>query len=442
MNRIYICIVLVLVSALLSSCQKEKTTALDEELLALIASASRTGKIDYFIMPESDQYDKLPNQDPFNPITKAKVELGKMLFFDPALAQKPNKYVCYETYSCSSCHVPEKGFLPGRLQGIADGGIGFGELGSDRELAPEYHAHEIDAQGNRPLTVMNVTYMTNTLWSGLFGANDLNIGTEEYWKDLAKVNHTGFVGLEAQNIEGFELHRLGINDRVLDEHGYRPLFDRAFGDMPKSVRYSKITASFAISAYLRTILTNRAPFQDYLKGDYNALTDQQKKGAKLFFGKAGCVNCHRSPSFSNMAFYSLGTEDMYKIGGLNTDENDLRIRGRGMFTGKEEDMFKFKVPQLYNLKNYATFFHGSSKSSIEEVVEFKNKAVTENVNVPQEKVAIRPLSLSDEEKAALVDFLRNALYDDNMTRYKPERVPSGFCFPNNDSKSKQDMGCN
>jgi cytochrome c peroxidase len=68
--------------------------------------------LDYFIMPSSNDFVNLPNQDPHNPITAEKVELGQMLFFETGLAQTPLKEDSYETYSCSSCHIPSKGFLP------------------------------------------------------------------------------------------------------------------------------------------------------------------------------------------------------------------------------------------------------------------------------------------------------------------------------------------
>lgn len=424
------------------ACSSEANIDLDAELKQLIRNNAPTGKLDYYVMPESDEYDKLPNQDPANKITKEKIELGRMLFFETGLAQNPAKPMGLETYSCSSCHVPSKGFLPGRIQGIADGGIGFGDHGENRTIREEYLESEIDAQGNRPMTVMNVTYMTNTLWSGTFGANDLNVGTEENWTGLAEVNHTGFAGLEAQNIEGFDLHRLEINDRVLYEYGYAELFDKAFPEFDEEERYSPVTASFAMGAFLRSILTNEAPFQYYLKGNQLALSENEKEGAMLFFGKAGCSSCHNGPALSAMKFYALGTSDMYQHGGLNTSADDPRIRGRGMFTGDENDMFKFKVPQLYNLKDYVSFFHGSSKTSIEDVVEFKVTAKSENPLVPDQKIALAPKDLTDEEKANLVEFLRYGLYDGNMERYMPESVLSGNCFPNNDEQSQEDMGCN
>lgn len=435
-------IALLAIITLTLSCTKDVAISFDSELKDAIKNWSSTGEIDYFIMPDSDEFDRLPNQDPHNPITKEKVELGQLLFFETGLAQTSEKSSGYETYSCSSCHIPSKGFLPGRMQGIADGGIGYGHYGSDRDMSGEYDEKEIDAQGNRPMTVMNVTYMTNTLWGGLFGANDQNVGTEDAWNGLAEVNHTGYAGLEAQNIEGFDLHRLAINDKVLHEFGYAELFDKAFPDVPLEERYSPETASFAMGAYLRTILTNRAPFQEYLRGDSRALTPNQKNGALVFFGKAGCISCHKSPSFSAMRFYRIGTQDMYELGGLNTSADDPRIQGRGMFTGREQDMFKFKVPQLYNLRDYVTFFHGSSKSSIEDVVDFKVAAKSENPYVSDEEVALSPRELTYEERRDLIDFLTNALHDDNMERYAPDQILSGFCFPNNDPQSRADLGCN
>ena len=423
------------------SCSKTYEVTLDDELKELIIENSGDGTLDYFILPETGAYNQLPNQDPANPITAEKVKLGQLLFFEPGLAQNPAYDVCFETYSCSSCHIPTKGFLPGRIQGIADGAVGFGNEGTRRVLADGYHENEIDAQGTRPMTIMNVTFMTNTLWSGTFGANDKNIGTEYAWEGLAEVNHTGFAGLEAQNIEGFDLHRLEINDRVLYDFGYASLFDEAFPEIPKEERYSPMTASFAMSAFLRSVLTNEAPFQSYLKGNEDALTESEKRGAKLFYGKANCITCHNSPSFSSMQFFALGTADMYNFGGLNTSEDDPRNLGRGMFTHREEDMYKFKVPQLYNLNDYQSFFHGSSKYSIEDVVDFKSEAKSENPHVADENVALKPFGLSKKQKIDLVNFLRNALYDPDMDRYTPQYVLSGYCFPNNDPLSKDDMGC-
>jgi len=428
-------------AVLIASCNKDNLGVSDDNLLALIAEKSRTGDSDYFLMPQSGDYAALPNQDPNNPITEEKVQLGKLLFFETGLAQVANTPEGNETFSCATCHVPESGFLPGRIQGIADGAIGFGDQGDGRVTLSSYAESELDAQGVRPLTVMNVTYMTNTLWSGTFGAGDQNIGTEDSWTGMAEVNHTGFAGIEAQNIEGLDLHRMEINEKVLDDYGYAARFDEAFPTIPLAERYTKTTVSFAIAAYLRTLLTNTAPFQRYLNGDKNALFESEKRGAILFFDKANCISCHNGPSFSSMNFVSLGTKDLYEAGGLNTSADDPRNLGRAFFTGQESDMYRFKVPQLYNLKQYKTFFHGSSKTSIEEVIDYKMSAKSENPNVSDSQVPLRPMTLSQEEKTDLVNFLKFGLYDANMSRYVPAEVLSGNCMPNNDLKSRADIGC-
>jgi len=437
-------IIIIALMTISLGCSDNVILEVDSELMKSIRKASPNGQTDYFIIASSDDYASIPNQDPHNPITKEKVELGKMLFFETGLAQQAMHESCLETYSCSSCHIPSAGFLPGRKQGIADGAFGYGVNGSDRTMIDEYLENELDAQGIRPLSTLNVAYVTNTLWSGAFGANDRNVGTESRWTDLAEVNKTGYVGLEAQNIEGFHLHRLEINDHILDDYGYRALFDKAFSDLPVEERYGPESASFAMSAYTRTVLTNKTPFREYLKGNPAALTMSQKEGALLFFGKARCYTCHNSPSFSSMNFYALGTPDLYKINGLNTSEDDPRNLGRGFFTGEEKDFYRFKVPQLYNLKDYTHFFHGSSKSTLYDVVKFKIKAETENPKVDQALLSakFRPVDLSEAEIYSLIDFLKNALYDEDVERYAPNAVLSGNCFPNNDKQSRSDLGCN
>ncbi|HFB99684.1 MAG TPA: hypothetical protein ENJ53_02655, partial [Phaeodactylibacter sp.] len=403
-----------------------------------------TNSYEYYIFPNSKDVAALPNQDPHNPVTLDKIKLGQLLFHETGLAQNASQEMSLETYSCASCHISSAGFTPGRMQGIADGGLGYGE---NRELWQAYDETEIDAQGLRPLTILNVGYMTNTLWGGLFGATGVNIGTEDVWDNnaLTEVNHLGFEGLESQNIEGLDLHRMAITDKVLDEYGYRAYFDKCFPELPVEERYSVKAASFALGAYLRNVLANEAPFQKYLKGDLKALTERQKKGALIFMGKARCTVCHNSPSFSNMEFHVMGTQDLYhQSQALNTSESDARNLGRGLFTGKEEDYYAFKVPQLYNVGDYTHFFHGSSKQSVREVVEFKIKAISENPNVADDQLSpyFKPLNLTPQEVDDLVDFLENGLRDPHLDRYVPETVLSGNCFPNNDPFSVFQTGCN
>ncbi len=429
------------------SCSKDKIyveTQLDQVLENLIKRSSATGTYEHFILPNSNDYNNIP-QEPKNPLSAEKVALGKMLFFETGLALGAKKPSSVGTYSCASCHIPSAGFRPGSSQGIADGGLGFGHNGEARTKFPNYAGDEIDAQGVRPLSLLNVAYVTNTLWNGQFGAGDVNEGTEALWDDKPEtaINALGLSGLESQNIVGLDLHRMVINKEVLSELGYKEDFDLAFPELSEEDRYGKMGTSFAISAYLRTLVSTDAPFQDYLKGDKNAMTDQQKKGAILFFDKANCVKCHKGKSFNAMNFYALGVNDLHMIGAFNTDASDKKNLGRGGFTHNEEDMYKFKVPQLYNLKDAPFFFHGSSKETLDEVIDYFNDGVGENPNVPEEQISqvFVPLGLTGDEKADLKAFLADALHDGNLERYRPQVIRSGNCYPNNDPFSRQDLGC-
>jgi cytochrome c peroxidase len=417
---------------------------LDNQLISRLEVLSPDGDISYFTQPDSDDLSQIPSGFA-NPITQEKVELGKMLFYETGLAADAVKESGQGTYSCASCHIPSAGFMPGRLQGIADGGVGFGINGESRSMMNDYDEDEIDVQGARALSLLNVAFVTNTSWSGRFGANHANKGTEHLWNEENgnEVNHIGLDGLEAQNIEGTQLHRMRITRGWLDTLGYLPMYDAAFGDFRESERYTHLTTSFAISAYLRTLLSNQAPFQQWLRGDELAMTRQQKRGALVFFSKAGCYNCHKGAGLSSVEFHAIGVHDLYETGGFNTGPDDNRNFGRGGFTGEAEDMFKFKVPQIYNMKQSPFYFHGSSHHSLASVVEYFNTGIPENDRVPKENISpyFHPLNLTEQEKADLVKFLEDGLYDPNLQRYVPDATLSGNCFPNNDPLSRAHLGC-
>lgn len=452
MKKLLVAVVFLAGLAWVISCEREVASELDYDtpLEGVLDQRSVTGSYTSYIMPESNDFANLPNQDPKNPVTAAKVELGKMLFFETGLGLE-NKYPSSkQTYSCSSCHIPNRGFTAGRFQGIADGGVGFGQHGEGREKNVVYFGHEVDAQGARPLPTINTTYVSNALWAGTFGSFNVNEGTESVWNQdtLIAINHEQLMGLEANNARALIVHRQVINKAVTDSLGYTAMFDAAFPDIPQGSRYSRKTGAFAIAAYFRTILTNQAPFQRWLKGEKTAMTTQQKKGAMVFFGKAGCYNCHNTPSLNAFPhrFFALGVKNLYqsKYNVFATSASDKRNIGRGGFTGKAEDMHKYKVPQLYNLRDVGFYFHGSSKTSLRDVVEYFNAGIPENKDVPASQISslFHPLNLNKQEVDDLTEFLENGLFDPNLERYAPKRVMSGNCFPNNDPASKREMGCN
>lgn len=431
---------------LVMACTKDRMPTLielDNQLIQNVEGASPDGTLDYYILPEDD-LDAIP-QDPKNPLTGDKVELGKLMFFDTGLGMGAIKESGLGTYSCSSCHIPEAGFRAGNFQGIADGGIGFGLLGENRLRNTEYQDNEMDVQSARPLSIVNVAYVKNTFWNGQFGGGGANVGTEGVWdlREDTERNHQGFEGIETQNFEGLISHRITINKELLENLGYLEMYDNVFNDVPEEDRYTIRTASFAFSAYIRSIISDKAPFQEWLKGDKRALPLDEKSGAILFFGKAQCYKCHYKQNLGSLEFHALGVNDMDQIPSFNTSSDDRRNLGRGGFTLREEDNYKFKVPGLYNVGDSEYYFHGASKRTLEQVVDYKIQAEGENPRVPEDRISekFNPIILSEKEKNQLLKFLKNGLKDPDLVRYQPTSVPSGSCFPNNDFQSRLDLGC-
>ncbi|MEM1215932.1 MAG: cytochrome c peroxidase, partial [Bacteroidota bacterium] len=416
---------LVLALILIGCTQEQTGNPLDSQLERTMVRRSPDRTLDYFQVPHHQDLDQIP-AGIGNPLTEEKVDLGKMLFFETAHGIDATHPEGMRTFSCGTCHVPSAGFTPGNSQGIADGAHGFGFNGEARQMMPEYEEDQIDAQGARPLSMIGVAYVQNSMWAGQFGARFNNVGTEHLWSGATEVNHTGLDGLEAQNIEGTITHRMRMDESTLDGMGYRELFDAAFYDWPENARYGREAMSFALSAYIRQLMPYDAPYQEWLRGDRDAMTDQMKRGALLFFGDAGCYRCHNGPALNGNVFHAVGVNDLADIGGLKTGLDDLRNLGRGGFTQREEDMFAFKVPQLYNLKDAGFYFHGSSHTSLRSVVEYFNDGVPENPRVGQEYISpfFHPLNLTDQEVEDLTEFITYGLFDPNMDRYVPETVPS------------------
>ena len=455
MNKVLLTRVLLLAplfAVLLDACTTEESptgaTFMDEALIDQLEREAPIGEgMDYFLLPESNDFANIP-QDPNNPITAFKVQLGQMLFHETGIGRDPIDPNSEQTYSCASCHHAAGGFQACLPQGIGEGGVGFGVHGEGRVINNTYALTDIDVQPIRTPSAMNMAYQEVVLWNGQFGATGLNIGTEANWTaGTPKENNLlGFQGVETQALAGINVHRLVVDDVWVNSMPqYKAMFDAAFPAVPQAERYSRITAALAIAAYERTLLANQSPWQRWLRGNPGAMSDLEKEGALLFFGKAGCSDCHTGPALSSMEFHAYGFNNLVsgQPGVINSDDSKAENLGRGGFTGRNEDMYKFKVPQLYNLSDSPFYGHGASHESIRSVVEYKNNGVPENPLVPVNQLALQfvPLNLSEGEVQALTAFLEESLHDPNLQRYVPGNLPTGLCFPNNDPQAQIDQGC-
>lgn len=450
MNHQYKLLLLLIIFLFLQSCTEDEPVVTEDELLDIkmevnMKRSANVESIDFFKMPLSDDLAAIP-QDPLNPLSHYKVALGQLLYHETGLALNPTKAMSVETYSCASCHFASAGFQSGLPQGIGEGGSGFGINGEGRTPNPSYMLNELDVQPIRTPTAMNGAYQKNMLWNGQFGATGLNIGTHAQWTAGTPIetNLMGYEGLEIQAIAGLEVHRMQVDTSLIRNEDYKEMFDQAFPGFSENERYTEETAGLAIAAFERTLLANESPFQRWVSGEKTALTREQKEGAIVFFGKGGCGECHTGPALNRMDFYAYGMNDLSGSGTFNVNPNDAAHKGRGGFTKNPNDNYKFKIPQLYNMKDSPHYGHGSSFGSIREVVVYKNNGVKENNTVPDFQLAtqFQPLGLTDAEIDVLVEFLENGLYDPNLMRYQPNQVLSGGCIPVNDSQGKTDLDCN
>lgn len=416
-------------------------TQLESALTALQGKASWT-------MPDSGDYAAIP-QDEKNPITAAKVQLGQMLYHDPATGSAGKQAsLSVGTYSCASCHHAAFGFQSGLRQGLGEGGQGM----LHRMVRAGFPTASLDVQPVRTPSDMNAAWQRNMLWNGQFGAQGVNVGTESQWTPGTPkaVNAKGYEGVEVQAIAGQGVHRIGAAPEI-----YRGMFDAAFPSVDAGVRYDAEHAGLAIAAFERTLISNQAPWQLWLKGSTAAMTDAQKRGALLFLGKANCAACHSGPTLNltpdNVSsrlpsFFALGFKDMgdpSASGALSAADIASANKGRGGFTGVEADNHKFKVPQLYNLADSPFYGHGGSMTDLRAVVEYLNAGVKENAAVPDGQLAaeFKPLGLSTTEIDDLTEFLKTGLRDPNLLRYQPKSVLSGKCVVSDDPVANVEMGC-
>lgn len=294
-----------------------------------------------------------------NPTSDAKVELGRMLYFDKRLSAD-------NTVSCASCHDPKLGWSNNDATAVGVGG---------------------QRGGRSAPTIINSAYQKFQFWDGRAGtleeqalgpiANpiEMNLPIEEAVKRLSAIE------------------------------GYQKRFKEVFGS-----EVNKDNLAKAIAAFERTIVSGNAPYDRFKAGDKTAMGDEAQAGMKLFFGKANCSACHNGPHFSDSAFHNLGV-------GASAKEVD---QGRRKISNLEGDHGAFRTPTLREIARSGPYMHDGSLKTLEEVVDYYNLGGTKNDYLDEE---IFPLKLSDAEKKALVTFLKEGLASPNYPEVAAPELP-------------------
>jgi cytochrome c peroxidase len=335
---------------------------------------------------------------PGNPSTPAKVNLGRLLFWDPILSG--NKDV-----ACATCHHPKFGYAENLDISVGVNGIG---LGSARQFAP---GNEI------PFVKRNSQTILNTGFNGIDSQGRYNPASAPMFWDLRAE------GLEAQalvpiktfeEMRGHAYSEEKALDTVLARLGaipeYRRLFAAAFGNT------SPINAENlgkALAAFQRSLVANESPFDRYMRGDTDAMTSAQIQGMRRF-ERAGCINCHNGPMFSDYQLHVLAVPDNRKL-----PESD---------SGADRT-YSFRTASLRNLAYTAPYMHSGAFSTLDDVVDFyddvRRRPRNRNVARDQLDPLLRRLRNVDDSEEELVEFL-GALNDDSFDKTIPARVPSGL----------------
>lgn len=457
-----------------------------ERLAAVLAEAGFTGTI------ESQVEARLGR-----PIDPVLADLGRLLWFDKLLS-------LHRDNSCAGCHSPTNGF--GDSQGIAIGIQNNNVVGPQR-TGPRNQ--------RRSPSVINTALYPALMWNGRFHApsgdpfdNSLGFtfpapeGTTAFPAGDPVIRHllqaqahipptelvevAGFTGTAGTIGPRFDQFDDGLGELVPppDESGFRnePIRQRALELLNASYAYRQLfAASFpevaagapidfsmfgrAIAEFEFTLVFANAPIDRFARGDYRAMTAVQKRGALLFFGKAGCVNCHAVAGYTNEMF----SDFQNYVGGVPQIAPFFgALQGNVLFDGPGEDedfgleqvtfdsadRYRFRTAPLRNLAVAPAFFHNGAFTKLEDAIrhhlnayesaryyDARTAGVARNLRFrlgPVEPVLERldpllqtPVALDPREFNELADFVRDGLLDPRATPAQlcglvPAEVPSGL----------------
>ncbi len=305
-----------------------------------------------------------------NPMSVAKAELGRYLFYDKRLSVNGKE-------SCGSCHKQELAFTDGRAH--AEGTTG-------------------QAHPRSSMSLVNVAYAPVLTW-----ANPTLNSLEEQALTPMLGKEPVELGLQEQQF----LNALS-RDPV-----YQRLFPQAFPEAGDLYTLENVTK--AIAVFERTIVSVRSPYDRYRwGGDQSAISDAAKRGEILFSSseRGGCFQCHGGWNFSAIRFEGSKGRMGEGSGFFNTGVSSYQQPNRGLYehTQQPADIGKFKPPTLRNIAVTGPYMHDGSMATLEEVIDhYAAGGKMDHVNKSR---ILRPFKLTSSEKQDLVEFLKSLTDED------------------------------
>lgn len=284
-----------------------------------------------------------PAATPFpddNPYSAQKADLGRRLFFDPLFSNS-------RTIACATCHNPSRSWTDGRARA-------HGESAQDLP----FHTP----------TLLNVAWTARLGWEGKF--RDLEL----------------FVFFPITGPGNMNLKEEALIARLSAIPGYVNAFAEAFPDCAISRRNIEL----ALATYARTIVSDEAPFDRWVRGDEEAIGEAAKRGFDLFNGRAHCAGCHSGWTFTDGSFHDIGAAQGADIGRGKLFPTSVKLR------------YAFKTPTLRDVARRAPYMHDGSVPTLEAVIDLYDRG---GIARPSRSELIGPLGLTQGEKSDLLAFL-------------------------------------
>jgi cytochrome c peroxidase len=334
-----------------------------------------------------------------NPSSTGKVALGRVLYFDKRLSVNG-------TVSCATCHDPANAFTDHNAVALG----AFGRAGTR----------------NAP-TILNAMFSERLFWDGRAGSLE-----EQAKQPLTNEFEMGMGSYDA------------VVARLVAIPQYRMAFRLAF----KNDGITIDTIAKAIATYERTLLSGNSPFDRFITGNNDAITEAQKRGWLLFKGKARCIECHTytpaSPFFTNFKFHNTGIaisnenverlmNQVAEVQGSNnkalsllTHTEGVSELGRYLLTQQPKDVGAFKTPTLRDIELTGPYMHNGSQKTLLDVVKFYSQGGERNSHLDER---MRPLNLTDQEINDVVEFLRALTSDDVLRETQSTRPQTRSSAP-------------
>lgn len=313
-----------------------------------------------------------------NPLTRAKIELGRQLYFDPRLSSD-------SSVSCASCHHPDNGFAKDTQFGVGIRGqtgnrnspVSYNRILSQAQFW-DGRAASLEEQAKGP--IQNPIEMGHT--------HDACITCLKAIEGYKLQFDTIFPGegitidTVAKAIASFE-RVLITGTSAADYYEELRTFKAQFKQDLEDIEAFKEDDAESYERYLALVKTSEA----------HPISDSAKRGRELFFGKARCTACHVGANFTDEKYHNLGV-------GMDKKEPDF---GRFMQTKDEKDRGAFKTPTVRNVAHSGPYMHDGSQKTLEEVVEWYAKGGHPNKYLSAD---IRKLDLTKQDKADLVAYMK------------------------------------